>query len=304
MGPSTGGVTGRFLRIDLTTGDVEIFQSPSVEIWLGARGWNALLAWRDLAPGTGPFDPENTLVLSAGPLVGSGAPTAGRTTFATIGPRGYPQPRWTSSSMGGYLGAELKYAGYDGAVIVGRANSPCYLLIDDEHVSIRQADDLWGQGTFATQQMLKERHSRQHQIAAIGPAGENRVRFAGIIHRLSNAVGNGGFGGVMGAKNLKAICVRGSRGVPIADPSRFFGAVQRVSRLTRGGIGHVGTTQQGYPVVACSHGCTVNCFMRIVPTPRIAVDAGSLRMLKCVNSSFSGGSHLVHVGGNTPMITL
>jgi aldehyde:ferredoxin oxidoreductase len=102
--------------------------------------------------------------------------------------------------MGGYWGAELKHSGYDGVVIQGQANAPCYLLIEDDKVSLREAGDLWGQGALTVQRMLKDKHTRQHQIAAIGPAGENRVRFASIIHRLKNAVGNGGFGGVMGAK--------------------------------------------------------------------------------------------------------
>jgi aldehyde:ferredoxin oxidoreductase len=141
-------------------------------------------------------------------------------------------------------------------------------------------------------------------VATIGPAGENRVRFASVIHRLSNAVGNGGFGGVMGAKNLKAICVRGTRGVPIADPAAFTAEVERVFDLCRGGIGGIGQTQQGYPVVACSHGCPVNCFMRIVPTPQETVDAGPLRMLKCVNGSFSNGSHPAYLGTRADGVTL
>jgi aldehyde:ferredoxin oxidoreductase len=302
MSLKQGGYTGRFLRVNLTSGTITTEETPDPSRWLGARGWNAILAWREMTPGIGPFDPDNRIILSAGPLVGTGAPTAGRMTFSTIGPRGYPEPIWTSASMGGYLGAELKYAGYDGIVIQGQAGVPCYLLIEDEQVSLEDAGDLWGKGTFATQRALKERHTPQHQIATIGPAGENRVRFASIIHRLANAVGNGGFGGVMGAKRLKAICVRGSRGVPIANPARFLHAVERVWKLSRGGVSCVGQIEEGYPLVACSHGCSMKCGTRIATTPSKLPSASRVRMLKCQNGAFMRGSHAayegVHVDGS------
>ncbi len=291
MSGSKGGYTGRFLRIDLDTSNVQVEETPDPEKWLGARGWNALMAWKEVPPGVGPFDPQNRIVFSAGPLVGTGAPTAGRITVSTVAPRGYPEPMWTSASLGGYFGAELKHAGYDGIVIHGKADAPCYLLIEDAHVSLEDASHLWGQGTFDTQRELKNRHGIDHQIAAIGPAGENRVRFASIIHRLSNAIGNGGFGGVMGAKNLKAIAVRGTRGVSIADPEGFLDAVGRVTEITRGGLGGIGKVEEGYPVVACTHSCTMPCHARIAPTPGKLNEAARTRMMHCVNNAFVGGSH-------------
>ena len=180
---------GTVLRVDLSSRKVSVEPTPDPTKWLGPRGWNMLIGWNEVKPGVGPFDPENRLVFSVGALVGTGAPTAGRMTVSSLQPRGYPEPMWASASMGGYLGAELKYAGYDGLIVQGCADAPCYLLIEDDRVSIEDASDLWGQGTFPTQKILKERHSSDHQIATIGPAGENRVRFASIIHRLSNAVG-------------------------------------------------------------------------------------------------------------------
>jgi aldehyde:ferredoxin oxidoreductase len=296
MSEHRGGYTGRFLRVDLDRGALSVEETPDPATWLGPRGWNALIAYRELAPGVDVFDPENRLVLSSGPLVGTSAPTAGRMTISTISPRGYPGPMWTSASMGGYLGAECKYAGYDGIVIHGQASSPCYLLIEDDRVSLRDASDLWGLGTFETQRRLKERHGNWHQIAAIGPAGENRVRYASIIHRLSNAVGNGGFGGVMGAKGLKAIVVRGTGGVSLADPAAFLAEVERVWELTRGGISLTGQVDGGYPIVACSHGCSVRCGTRMAKVPRQLGDGPALRMAKCVNNSWVGGSHLGYEG--------
>lgn len=290
MSSFQGGYTGRTIRVDLDEGTVSIEESPDVARWLGPRGWNALVAWNEVGPGVGPFDPANRIVFSAGPLVGTGAPTSGRMTVSTIMPRGYPAPMWSWASMGGYLGAELKYAGYDSIVVHGRANSPCYLLVEDDHVSIEDAKDLWGQGTFATQRALKSLHSDQHQVAAIGPAGENRVRFATITHRLNNAVGNGGFGGVMGAKNLKAIAVRGTKGVRIADPARFLEAVAYVWNLTKGGLGYLGQIEEGYPAVACTHGCSVRCYTRVTPTEDRYATGAPLNMRSCVDGAWIGGT--------------
>ena len=303
MNTFQGGYTGKFLRVDLTpaglgrSSKIRIQDTPDVVRWLGPRGWNAWIGWNEVGPsrlspaGIGPYDPENRLVFSCGPLVGTGAPTAGRMTVSSLSPRGYPRPMWISASMGGYLGAELKYAGYDGLVLHGQADAPCYLLIEDGRVTLQDARDLWGKGVYETQQALKERHGRAHQVAAIGPAGENRVRFACIVHRLSNTVGNGGLGGVMGAKNLKAIVVRGTGGVPIADPGAFVRTVQDVWRLGRGGVGCTGQPEGGYPNVACSHGCSVRCYTIMQRTPG-QVGAGTrMRMAKCNNSSFASGSH-------------
>ena len=291
-----GGYTGRTLRVDLSTRQVFIEDTPEPTRWLGARGWNALVAWQEVPPGVGPFDAENRIVFSAGPLVGTGAPTAGRTTVSTISPRGYPAPMWTWSSMGGYFGAELKYAGYDSIIVQGQADGPCYLLIEDDKVTIEDARPIWGKGVFATQQMLKARHGQAHQIAAIGPAGEHRVRYACIIHRLNNAVGNAGFGGVLGAKNLKAIAVRGTRGVQIAAPARFLEAVSDVWHLARGGMGCVGRPDAGYPVVACTHGCSVKCWARVRPIQDRYDTQSGLLMRTCNEGVWAGGIRAPYKG--------
>lgn len=258
-----GGYTGRTLRVDLGRGTLVVEPTPDLHAWLGPRGWNARVGWREVGPGVGPFDPGNRIVFSVGPLVGTGAPTAGRTVVSTLAPRGYPTPMWASATVGGYLGAELKFAGYDSIIIHGRAESPCYLQIEDDHISLEDASEIWGQGVFGTQQALKARHSQDHQVAAIGPAGENRVRFASISHRLNNAIGNSGFGGVMGAKNLKAIAVRGTGGVTIADPIGFLDAMRKVTSLIEHGLLLPGPPRPGPVWRACSHGCTARCFTRM-----------------------------------------
>ena len=304
MAAQYGGYTGKALRVDLSTQKVQVEETPSPQKWLGARGWNALIGWNEVPPGTGPFDSENRIIFSTGPLVGTGAPTAGRSTVSSIGPRGYPYPMWTSSSMGGYWGAELKYAGYDYIVIQGKASEPCYILIEDDKVSIEDARDLWGQGVHATQQQLKTQHSSQHQVVVIGPAGENKVRYASIMHRLSNASGNGGFGGVMGSKNLKAAVVRGTHGVPIFDPSGFLDAISYVWDLTKGGLRHIGQPQRGYPNVACSHGCSVDCYTQIRKPPAQFDSSTPMRMLKCMNGSMVRGGHYGYQGVSSTGETL
>ncbi len=304
MSKFQGGYTGKMLRVDLDARVVRVEETPSPEKWLGSRGWNALIGWNEVPPGTGPFDPENRIIFSVGALVGTGAPTAGRTTVSSIGPRGFPEPMWTSSSIGGYWGAELKFAGYDSIVIQGKASSPCYILIEDDRVTIEDAGDLWGQGVHATQQQLNTRYTDQHQIVVIGPAGENRVRYASIIHRLSNASGNGGFGGVMGSKNLKAIVVRGTKGVKIAHPKEFLQVVSDTWEMTKGGLRHIGTVESGYPNVACSHGCSVACYTRILKTSGQITSGAPMRMLKCVNGSMVRGSHQGYQGVSTSGDTL
>lgn len=291
-----GGYTGRMLRVNLDASRVSVEETPDPTVWLGPRGWNALIGWNEVQPGVGPFDPENRIVFSAGPLVGTCAPTSGRVVVSSLMPRGYPQPMWASATMGGYWGAELKYAGYDGIIIQGRASAPVYLLIEDDRVSLEDASDLWGKGLYGTQQALKGRHGAHHQVAAIGPAGENRVRFATIGHRLKNVVGNGGFGGVLGAKNLKAIAVRGTGGVALADAAGFVAAVQRVWWLARGGISCIGQIDVGYPVVACTHACSVRCGARVHPIVDHYGSGATLRMSTCVDSSWVGGSHPAYHG--------
>ena len=261
------GYAGRTLKVDLSTGTTETAETPDPTRWLGSRGWNALIGWEHVLPGIGPYDPENHLAFSAGTLAGTGAPTAGRVTVSSLSPRGYPTPMWTSATMGGYLATELKLAGFDCIDIHGQANTPCYLLIENDAVSVRDARELWGLGVYQTQRRLKEAHGADCQIAAIGPAGENRVRFATIHHRLSNAIGNGGLGGVMGSKNLKAIVVRGTGRVRIAHPQRMREAIQFVNQRISTGLYYTGRPEPGPDVRACSFGCTARCHTRLRRSP-------------------------------------
>jgi aldehyde:ferredoxin oxidoreductase len=218
------GWVGKILRVNLTDGTKKIAETMRyAKRFIGGRGLAAAIAWEELPIGIDAFAPENKLIIATGPLTGTLAPTSGgRVTFAGIAPQAYPKPHYTRSSMGGYWGSELKYCGYDGLIIEGRASNPVYLLIEDDYAELMDARELWGLDTFATQKKLIKIHGGGFQTACIGPAGENLVRIATVQHGIESAAGQGGFGAVMGSKNLKAITVRGTGGVPIARPEEFI----------------------------------------------------------------------------------
>jgi aldehyde:ferredoxin oxidoreductase len=142
--------------------------------------------------------------------------------MTSLSPRIYPKPWYTHSTLGGWFGPEMKYAGYDAIVIHGQADAPVYLEIQDDAVRLADAKDLWGLDARQTQLTLKDRLGSQAQVLTIGPAGENLVRFATVQHSEENAAGHSGFGAVWGSKNLKAIAVRGTGGVPVAHPDALL----------------------------------------------------------------------------------
>jgi aldehyde:ferredoxin oxidoreductase len=232
----TGGWTGKLLRVDLTSGRITAEPStPYGETYIGGRGLAAAIAWDEIPAGVGPFDPENRIIFATGPLTGTSAPNSGRSTVCSLSPQAHPYEWFTFSSFGGYWGATLKYAGYDAIVVSGQAPRPVYLWVNDgtggrAAAELRDADDLWGKGIYATQETLLRRHGKDVRALAIGQAGENRSRISIIASGTSSAAGQGGFGAVMGAKGLKAIAVRGTGGIPLAHPERFTDCTLAVAR--------------------------------------------------------------------------
>ena len=216
------GWTGKILRVDLSSGETSTVDTMKyVPDFIGGVGIASRIAWEELSPGVGAFDPENLLFIMVGPLTGTLASGAGRVEVMGIAPQQYP-PIFSRSGMGGHWGAELKYAGYDGIIVQGKAEKPVYLWINDEQVEIRDAGTLWGKGTFGTTVALRALHGPMTRVVSCGQAGEHLSRIAVIQTETGNAAGQGGFGSVMGAKNLKAIAVRGTMGVKIARPKEFL----------------------------------------------------------------------------------
>lgn len=223
--PESYGWTGKVLCVDLT--NRKITKVPTAdyepEKFIGGVGLNTKVFWELGCPKVSAFDPDNPLLISVGPLTGLSGPFT-RAEICSISPQSYPRELFTYSAIGGKWPSELKYAGYDGLIILGRADKPVYLSVHDEEVQIKDASHLWGADTFAAQKTIMANEPRA-SVLTIGPAGENLSRIAVILNETGNAAGQGGFGGVMGSKNLKAIAVRGTGSVNIAQPDEFLGLI-------------------------------------------------------------------------------
>lgn len=214
MATKLGGYAGKILRVDLSTGRITTEPTEKYLDYLGGVGFGYKVLWDEVKPGTKAFDPENRLIFGVGPLTGTGAPCGGRTSITSLFPTVYPIELVGTGHMGGHWGAELKFAGWDGIIIQGKADHPVWLSITDDKVEIRDARRLWGNGIYRTTAEICAELGAETQVAAIGQAGENMVRLANIMNSYSHSAG--GLGGVMGSKNLKAIAVRGSGAVKIA----------------------------------------------------------------------------------------
>ena len=262
-------MNGRILRADLSAGQVTEEPLAEAARFLGGRGLGAWYGWNELPPGVDGFDEENRLMFMTGPLTGTLAPSSGRFEVCGIAPQAYPVPHFTRSSVGGHWGPALKYAGYDGVIVQGKAGGPVYLHIEDGRAEIADAKDLWGLDAFETQRVLIERHGHGTEVMCIGPAGENLSRISVIQSGLENAAAQGGYGGVMGSKKLKAISVRGTGAISVANPDAFVRECASIHRLIeervvpRKGNGH----QAAPGMKACTMACTPrNCSMQIEHT--------------------------------------
>jgi len=261
---SSGAISTTQIDSDLSSGAISRRDTLAyTRDYVGGRALAARLAWEEIAAGCAPYDPENRIILTTGPLTGTLAPTAGRTIMGSLSPRFYPRPWYTHSTLGGWFGPALKYAGYDAVVIRGRAETPVYLEIDDQKVRLVKADDLWGWGTRETQRELIRRKGQGTQVMAIGPAGENLVRFATVQHSEENAAGHSGFGAVWGAKNLKAIAVLGRGGVRVAHPQELLGEVLGAGKFKVAPSGGVVASAEvrGKRRPVCTQACTHNCLV-------------------------------------------
>ena len=231
MAPS-GGWVGKILRVDLTSGKISEHSTfDYVPKFIGGRGIAAKICWDEVPPEMGAFDPENRLILAAGPLEGTLAPTSGRLAVVGKAPQTYPTESYTRSNVGGHFAPHLKWAGYDALIIQGKAPKPVYLYITDHKVQILDAAPLWGLDTYQSQEMIWKIHGKQTRAMVIGKAGEKGSRIASILTDTGNASGQGGFGGLMGAKNLKAIAVHGTGSVTVSRPKELAELTYNIQRL-------------------------------------------------------------------------
>jgi aldehyde:ferredoxin oxidoreductase len=213
---------GRVLEVNLTTGEAvrwEVGKEKCID-YIGGRGLGARLLLDLLPPETDPLSPDNVLMFVTGPLTGTPFPGTGKYVVITKSPA---TNTYLDSYSSGLLAPAMRFAGIDVLLIKGKAPDPSYLWIEDDHVEVRPADDLWGQDAFIVETILRDRHGHEDVgIAVIGPGGENLVKYATIGSDYYRHAGRGGSGAVMGSKNLKAIALRGTRGLPLADVPRVL----------------------------------------------------------------------------------
>jgi aldehyde:ferredoxin oxidoreductase len=216
------GWVGKILIVDLTTRATStVATSAYVPKWIGGRALAAKLYWDEVPPTCGALDPENRLIFATGPAAGTFGAGATRTSVATKSPATVPEC-YQYSTPGGHWSAELKFAGFDAVVVRGRAAEPSYIWIHDGEAKILKAERLWGMTTSQTDAEIKRVWGDKTAVMLIGPAGENLIKSAVIQTNLSHATGQGGFGAVMGSKNLKAIAVQGTGGVKVSRPQQLI----------------------------------------------------------------------------------
>jgi aldehyde:ferredoxin oxidoreductase len=254
----TNGYAGKILLVDLTAKKTSTIDTAKYEEYAGGVGIGAAVFW-DLAVAPGKWDlqdafhPMNVIALMSGPMAATGVPGAGRTSICGIAPEPFPTPLFHRTSLGGRFATMLKYAGWDGVVVQGKADSPVWINIINDKVTFESAKSLWGLNTYDTQakilpavagktafgeewfQVGDGATTARPQIVCIGPVGESKARVAALIHGSGVSARTGGFGGVFGAKNLKAISVVGSGSIKPADPKAVVETRLLHMRGSRGG---------------------------------------------------------------------
>ncbi|MEM2904964.1 MAG: aldehyde ferredoxin oxidoreductase family protein [Candidatus Bathyarchaeia archaeon] len=222
-----GGYMGKLLRVDLGKGRVseEALDLAVARMLFAGSGYGAWMLRREVPPSADPLGAENELIILTGPFTGSLIPGGTRAAAVAKSPL---TGIFAEANTAGFFPTEIKFAGYDGLVFIGRSASPVYLNVVDNQASLLSAKHLWGMDTYETMEAVrKELGDRQVKVACIGPAGEKKARLACIINDDGRAFGRAGLGAVMGSKNLKAIAVRGHGKVPVAHPKEFQASLQK-----------------------------------------------------------------------------
>lgn len=227
------GYAGKILRVDLSTGTItRVPTSDYARRFLGGRGIAAKIYWDEVPPEVRAFDPANRLIFATGPVAGLKGISGSR--WVVCGKTALTTPEhFNYANLGGDWGAQLKLAGYDALVVQGKSDKPVYLLLQDNDVQIKDASALWGKSTVETRQTLKEQLGSSVSVVATGQAGENLVTFASILAD-KDASGSSGLGAVMGSKKLKAVAVKGSGMVKIADATKYRELANYARELRKG----------------------------------------------------------------------
>ena len=235
------GWTGKLIRVNLSDKSIKVEKTnmEDAHLYLGGRGLGSKYLYDEIDPNIDPLSPENKLIYMTGPMTGTYATCAGRFNVVAKAPL---TGTIGASNSGGNFGPEIKYAGYDGIIFEGKAETPVYLNIHDDKIELKSAAHLWGKDVFETTDILLTENEEDAKVSCIGPAGEKQVLFATVMNDKDRAAGRSGLGAVMGSKNLKAVVVRGTKGVKVADKFEFMNATNdaRDKILTNGVTGKGG----------------------------------------------------------------
>jgi aldehyde:ferredoxin oxidoreductase len=217
---------GKILVIDLSLRVTETIplNSEMVRNFIGRKGLGGVLLFETMATRIDPLSPESQILIVTGPLTGTYCPS----TRAVIIGKSPATGTFCNSYVGGHLGAELKFAGYDVLCIRGKSEAPCYVHINDNRVEFRSANHLWGKDTVQTDEIIKKEVGRDIHIATIGPAGENLVKYSLISVDVHRQAARGGLGAIFGSKNLKALAVKGSGSILLDQPERFMKIAEEI----------------------------------------------------------------------------
>lgn len=293
------GYSGKILRINLTTKEISLVDTYKyVPKYVGGRMIINRIFWDEVKPGTGAFDEDNKFVFMNGPTTGTGIPAGGRSAACAIGPASNPE-QYSWGNIGGWFATELKYAGYDGMIVEGKAETPVIIKIDDDKAEILPAEELWGMRVHKTQSAIEEKFGHDFKSMVIGPAGENLVRIASITSANDCVLAKGGFGAVWGSKKLKAIAVRGTGIVAPADiqkigylrmnmnhPSMVPSPVLHLEKF--GVPGSEFDVKYDRGNVACSPGCNQRCNCLLINDKSVLSDERMNHIEKCVSGSTYG----------------
>ena len=226
------GFAGQMVRINLKTKKIKKSPLPEklAREWLGARGMVAKILYDEVPRDADPLGPKNKLIIAPGVLTGTFVAAGSKCGFGAISPATNGH---ADSSVGGHLGPELKFAGYDLIVFDEISPEPVFLFIEDDKIELRSAEHLWGKGSIDTESQLKDELGEDFEIATIGPAGENGVVFSCITHDFGRNAGRCGVGAVMGSKQIKAIAVKGTKSLPVHDLKSLTKQTEAIIQRTK-----------------------------------------------------------------------
>jgi aldehyde:ferredoxin oxidoreductase len=259
------GYMGKILRVNLSSGQISYLPTaPYADRFLGGRGLAAKIYWDLVPPEADAFDPRNCLIIVTGPLAGFGGLSGSRWQVCSKSPAADPHT-FSYSNMGGHWGAQLKFAGYDGLIVEGVSDKPVYISIHNDKVEIKDASPLWQKTAVEVRKTIKKDLGQEIRVLSTGPAGDNRVAFAGLLAD-NDASGSSGFGAVMGSKKLKAIAVHGDQRVSAAQPEKLrelVAYVRDLKKLKPGTLEKLMPEGSGLRREAC-FGCIGACTGRLV----------------------------------------